>query len=342
MSLTIKKAVIHVLDREASEPLLNEFELDINDDIYTFLEKHITRSAADDEARKAKFKEGRNIIQEVCFRMANDEEYFLEGSRDIARQLFKAMKTNSSISSTDLIVCLYEDESGSLIAILKMDYNTSFIHDIEMVEEKFKITIRKQEISLPGPTQKIQKCAFVRGSLEASDYELIVLDNQINSKNSEEPVAQFFLQTFLGAELIMDSKAYTKLFKQETETWIRNKAKEGESFAESLRGHVNSAIRQEEEIDLESFSREAFEDRQYLHEDYVQSMKEKGFTEEKFQVDREWVDKKLNRIKLKTETGIEIVMEYETYSDRERFEIVTNADGTRTLLIKNVTSIHEK
>jgi len=54
-----------------------------------------------------------------------DNDYFIEGSQEIARQLFKAMKTNSSISSTDLVICIYEEEDEENIAILKMDYTVS-------------------------------------------------------------------------------------------------------------------------------------------------------------------------------------------------------------------------
>lgn len=342
MQLNIKKAVIHVLDRDADEPLLNEFELEAYDDIYSFLEKHIVRAALDEDARKARFREGRNIIKEVCFRMVNDDGYFLEGSKEIARQLFKAMKTNSSISSTDLIISVYENGSEENVAILKMDYSVSFIHDIETVDEKFKITIRKQEISLPGTNQKIQKCAFVRGIFDPAEYDLLVLDNQMSGKKNDEPVAQFFLETFLGADLLIDSKVCTKIFKKETENWIREKSKEGESFVEGVRDHIHNVIREEDEIDINTFSEKVFEDKHYLKEDYIQNMKEKGLVNEKFEVDKEWVEKKLNKIRLKTETGIEVTVNYEDFNDKDKFEIIKNPDGTRNIMIKNIMSIIEK
>jgi hypothetical protein len=341
LSVNILKAVLHILDKDASEPLLNEFELEINEDLHTFLEKHISRALADDDARKACFREGKNIVREVGQRMALDGDYFLEGSWEIARQMFRSMKTNNNISSTDLVICVYEGETGNSTAVLKMDYTTSFLHDIQKVEDKFRITIARNETSLPGINQKIQKCAFIRGGFSSSGYDLIVLDNQIH-KNTDEPVAQFFLENFLDAELINDSKSYTQLFKKETENWIRSKVKEGEPFAENLREHVNSVIRQEEEIVIQDLSQKVFENKTYLQEDYVQSMRDKGLTGEKFSVDRDWVDRKLARVRLKTETGIEINLGYEVYNDREKFEILSNPDGTRTIVIKCVGSLMEK
>ncbi|NLL05350.1 MAG: nucleoid-associated protein [Clostridiaceae bacterium] len=340
MAIEVKKAVIHVLDKEADEPLLNEFELDINEDIEMFLEKHITKSINDDESRKARFKDGLNIVKEVSYRILSDNEYFLEGSKDIARQLFKAIKTNSSISSTDLIVCLYEDDNVPVVAILKMDYTVSFIHDIEVVDSKFKIYIKKQDISLPGVNQRIQKCAFVISPIMHNDHELVILDNQI-SKGAEEPIAQFFLQTFLGAELILDSKTCTKILKRETENWVRSKVKEGELFAEEVRDFVNNAIRQEDEIELEHFSNKVFAKKEELRDEFVNNLREKGLNHEKFEVDREWVERKLNKIRLKTNDNIEIVMDYKLYGDRDKFEIISNIDGTRTIVIKNVASLNQ-
>ncbi len=340
MAIEIKKAVIHVLDKEADEPVLNEFELDINEDIQLFLEKHITKSINDDEARKGRFKDGLNIVKEVSYRISSDNEYFLEGSKDIARQLFKAIKTNSSISSTDLIVCLFEDDNVPAVAILKMDYTVSFIHDIEIVESKFKINIKKQDISLPGVNQRIQKCAFVISPVIHNSHELVILDNQI-SKGTEEPIAQFFLQTFLGAELIIDSKTCTKILRRETENWVRSKAKQGEPFAEEVRDFVNNAIHEEDEIDIEDFSNKVFGKKEELRDEFVNNLREKGLTHEKFEVDREWVERKLNKIRLKTNDNIEIVIGYEQFGDRDKFEIISNSDGTRTIVIKNVSSLNQ-
>ncbi|MEN2774417.1 nucleoid-associated protein [Acetivibrio clariflavus] len=339
MAIEIKKAVIHVLDKGADEPLLNEFELEINEDIQLFLEKHIIKSMNDDDARKGRFKDGLNIVKEVSYRILSDNDYFLEGSKEIARQLFKAIKTNSSISSTDLIVCLYEDEGVPAVAILKMDYTVSFIHDIEMVENKFKINIRKQDISLPGVNQRIQKCAFVMSPMLNNDYELVILDNQI-SKGAEEPVALFFLNTFLGAELVLDSKACTKILKKETEKWVRDKIKEGEPFAEEVRELVNTAIHEEDEIDIEAFSNRIFGKKEELRDEFVNNLREKGLTHEKFEVDREWVEKRLRKIRLKTDDNIEIMIDYDLFGNRDKFEIITNPDGTKTVIIKNISSIN--
>jgi len=58
--------------------------------------------------------------------------------------------------------------------------------------------------------------------------------------------------------LVLDSKTCTRIFKKERRTGIRSKAKEGETSLEIVREFVNDAIRNEDEIDLDSFSSKVF------------------------------------------------------------------------------------
>jgi len=79
-----------------------------------------------------------------------------------------------------------------------------------------------------------------------------------------------------------------------------------------------------------------------LREDYISSLKEKGLEKERFEVDKEWVDKRLSKIRLKTDSNIEVILDYNDFSNRDKFEIVKNPDGTRNIVVKNIISINEK
>ncbi|MCB8599923.1 nucleoid-associated protein, partial [Blautia sp. DFI.9.9] len=41
--ININEAIIHILDSNADEPVLNEYNLDLDEDIYKFLYKHIEK-----------------------------------------------------------------------------------------------------------------------------------------------------------------------------------------------------------------------------------------------------------------------------------------------------------
>ena len=63
--INIQEAVIHILDSEAGEPVLNEYSLELNDDTYKFLYRHIEKCFKDEELKYAIFNPERNIVKEV-------------------------------------------------------------------------------------------------------------------------------------------------------------------------------------------------------------------------------------------------------------------------------------
>ena len=47
--INIQEAVIHILDSNSTEPILNEYTLELSEDIYKFLHKHIEKCLKDEE-----------------------------------------------------------------------------------------------------------------------------------------------------------------------------------------------------------------------------------------------------------------------------------------------------
>jgi len=81
--VNINEAIIHVLDNNADEPILNEQRLTLNEEVYTFLLKHIQRCLKDEELKYAKFKEERNIIKELSQEYLSAQGNFIEVSKEI-------------------------------------------------------------------------------------------------------------------------------------------------------------------------------------------------------------------------------------------------------------------
>ena len=174
--ININEAVIHVLDSNASEPILNEYKLELNEDVYKFLYKHIEKCLKDDELKYAKFDYERNMVKEVTQDYLNGiEDDLIELSKELARQLFIIIQTNKNIPSADIIVASITTDQGPMIAILKMDYVNNFTHEIQFIDEKIGVSLVKQNAGLPGSGQKVQKAAFIKPIKEDEIYNLMVL-----------------------------------------------------------------------------------------------------------------------------------------------------------------------
>ena len=339
--ININEAVIHILDSNGGEPVLNEYTLDLNEDIYKFVFKHIEKCFKDEELKYAKFNAGRSIVKEVVQDYLNGiDSDLISLSKELAMQMFAIMNGNVNIPSCDLIVASIVTDQGPMIAVLKMDYIKNFTHQVEFVENKIGIGIVPQSAGLPGSSQKIQKAAFIKPVRDDDKYNLMVLDKQRKSKNEEEYGANYFINNFLGCTIVANERDVTKNFLKAAEAWTRENFSEDADKAEKVRSTVKAKLREEEVINVDELSEELFKNEGNIKENFRTFVKSQGA--EEVEVDKTWVDKKLKRVRLKIDKEIDLYIDEEVYNDESKFEIVRNGDGSINMVIKHVKNYIEK
>lgn len=339
--ININEAVIHILDSNGQEPVLNEYSLELDEDIYKFLYRHIEKCLKDDELKYARFNPERNIVKEVVQDYLNGiDNDLINLSKELASQLFIIMKGNVNIPSGDLIIVSIDTDQGPMIGILKMDYVKNFTHEIQFVDEKIGIGIVPQVAGLPGSGQKIQKAAFLKPIREDENYNLMILDKQKSSKEDEYG-ANYFINTFLGASIIANERDMTKTFMKAAENWTRKNITEDAGKAEEIRTAIKTKLKEEDTINIDSFSEELFNEHPQVKEDFSNYIKQQGLNEE-VAVDKTWVDKKLKRVRLNIDKQIDLYINEDTYHDSSKFEIQRNGDGTINMIVKNVMNYIEK
>ncbi|GAB6169416.1 nucleoid-associated protein [Clostridium carnis] len=340
--INIQEAVIHIIDSNGDEPILNEYTLDLNEDIYKFLYRHIEKCFKDEELKYAIFNPERNIVKEVSQDFLNGIDSDLIGlSQELARQLFIIIKSNVNIPSCDLLVVSLVTDQGPMIGILKMDYVKNFTHQVDFVENKIGIGIVPQSAGLPASSQRIQKAAFIKPIRENQGYNLMVIDKQKKSKDEEEYGANYFINNFLGCSIITNERDMTKTFLKAAETWTRSNIVEDADKAERIRTTVKSKLKEEESINIEALSHELFKEEPHAKEDFSNFVRSHGLDDE-ISIDKQWVEKKLKRVRLKVDKDIDLYINEEAYNDNTRFEIQRNGDGSINMIIKHVINYLEK
>ncbi|MDO5517711.1 MAG: nucleoid-associated protein, partial [Clostridium sp.] len=333
--ININEAVIHILDSNAEEPVLNEYNLELNEDIYKFLYKHIEKCFKDDDLKYGRFNPERNIVKEVVQDYLNGIDSDLIGiSKELANQLFIIMRGNENIPAGDLIVVSIVTDQGPMIGILKMDYVENYTHEVQFLDNKIDIGIVPQAAGLPGSGQKIQKAAFIKPIREDERYNLMVLDKQKGSKDDEYG-ANYFIKNFLGASLIINERDMTKTFVKAAENWTRKNITEDAGKAEEIRTAIKTKLKEEDTINIEDFSKELFTEDDEVKKDFTNYIKQQGLNEE-VAVDKTWVEKKLKRVRLNIDKQIDLYINEEIYHDSDKFEIIRNGDGSINLVVKNV------
>lgn len=335
--ININEAIVHILDCNGEEPVLCDHSLELHEDVYTFLYKHLTKIFKDDDLKFAKFKPERSILKEVVGAYISGESTDLvETSKEIARQLFMIMKGNVNIPNGDLIIVAISTDRGPMVGILKMDYIKNFTHEIQFVDQKLSVGIVPQSAGLPGSGQKIQKAAFIKLPKDDSFFDLMVLDKQKETKN-EEDGSNYFLNTFLNASIVVNERDNTKNFMKGVETWVRANLPDNAEKAEEVRNTFRKAVAENDSINVEEVAREA------LDSDDVDNFKVfmTKNCEEEFNIDKTYAEKKTRKVKLNIDNKIELSIESDAYNDPSRFETIPNGDGSIDIVIKNVLNYKE-
>lgn len=340
--INIQEAVIHILDSGASEAILNEYAIDLSDDTYNFLYRHIEKCFKDEELKYAIFNPERSIVKEVVQDYLNGiEGDIINLSQEIAKQLFAVMNGNGSIPSCDLIVVSIVTDQGPMIGLLKMDYVKNFTHQVDFVDDKIGIGIIPQAAGLPGNTQRIQKAAFIKPIRENENYNLMVIDKQKKGKDGDNYGANYFINNFLGCSIVSNERDMTKTFLKATEAWTRTNIVEDADKAEQIRTTVKAKLKEEEIINIEELSHELFKEEPEVKANFNTYVRGQGL-EEDVTVDKTWVEKRLKRVRLKVDKDIDLYINEEAYHDNTRFEIQRNGDGSINMIIKHINNYMEK
>lgn len=337
--INIQEAVIHILDSNGEGPVLNEYKLELNEDIYMYLYKHIEKCLNDEELKSAKFNEERNIIKELVQDYLAGQEDLINISKEIAKRLFIIMKNSINISSCDLIIVSLITNQGPMLGILKLDYKKSFIHQIDFIENKIGVDLVANTTGLPASNQKIEKAAFIKPINENNKFDLFVLDKK-NKKNYEDEYgANYWENNFLGYIQVANQRDETRNFINLSERWIRQTYSDDASEAEKVRREIRKQLEEKDTININEFAKNVIKE-DGLSYDFKMFMA--GWVDEEIQVDKVYAEKKISKLKLKIYSDIEIILSKDAYEDISRFEITKNGDGSINMTIKNVINYIEK
>lgn len=337
----INEAIVHILDNNADEPVLNEYTLQLNEEIYGFLLKHIERCLKDEELKYAIFNEERNIVKEVSQEYLNGTNSIVEVSKELVRQMFILMKADGNIPCCDLVIASISTEYGPMLAILKMDYIKNYTHSIDFVDNKIGINIVPEFTGLPVSAQKIQKCAFIKPIREDQGFNLMVIDKQNKSKDDGEYGSNYFIGKYLGCTVIDNERDITKTFVKAAEEWTRTSFEENADTAEMIRSSIKRKLKEEDSIDIQLLSEDMFGDNAEIQQSFREYISSKGVGDQ-IDIDKQWVEKKLKRVRLKIDKDIDVYINEEAYHDNSKFEIQRVGDGSINIVIKHVKNYIEK
>ncbi|MCI5994627.1 MAG: nucleoid-associated protein [Blautia sp.] len=333
--IRIERSIIHILDSSIGMPVLSDAELDHGSDFGDFLKGHIHRIAGSDEIKNCSFDREESEIYPLL--MEWDAEKFVEVSRQIAEKLYAIMNANIAIPAADLLVVLYSVEQHPYLALLKMNYKTSYTHRTQSDPWGNNNDVIMYKAILPGEKQKLQEAALI--DLEDFSIRLLEKKYEVNGVKTN-----YFSTLFLKCRGSMSPKTKLAIVDRAVADVQRKYFGESEQF--EIRMETKSIINQELEekgsLDVPTVIDRIFRDKTEMKEEVQEKLEKWNITDAPVEPRNPATTRKFEKQHLMTDTGIEIKIPMEAYNNKDTIEFITNPDGTISVLIKNIGSIESR
>ncbi|MBM7615261.1 nucleoid-associated protein [Alkaliphilus hydrothermalis] len=331
--IVIKNIIMHILDANVGMPILSNWQHPDTDEIYEFLEIHISKLLKDQNLKPATFNREQNPVCNYAEELGQTRNAFVQYTGEMAKLVYDIIIKNPEIPSADLVFCIFEVEQQSFMAILKFNYRYSYIHYTEDGEEGRVNSIIKQKTALPNDSQKVDEGAII--NLENMHIQLLEKEYEINGEKQF-----YFSRLFLKCNSRQSDIEKAKNFKKVTESFNKKYFNQDMQISDGFGKEVLKSIEETGNIDIPQITEKVFKDNEEMKEMYIDYIEKAGFIEDHVEIKEDVVRKVFNKRKIKTDNGIEINLSLEQENDN--LEFVNNYDGTITIIIKNVNSISYK
>ena len=333
--IRIEHSIIHILDSSVGVPVLSDAELEHGSDFGDFLRAHILRIAGSDDSKSCSFDKEESTIYPLLTDWK--EERFAEVSGQIAGELYAIMNSNIDIPSADLLVVQYSAEQHHYLALLKMNYKTSYTHRTNSDPWGNHNDVIKYKAILPGEKQKLTEAALI--SLEDYSIRLIEKKYEVNGVKTN-----YFSTLFLKCKGSMSPKTKLAIVNRTVADVQKKYYGESEQFEAQMEAKsiINQELAEKGSLDVPEVIGRIFRGNTEMEEEVREKLDKWKITDVPVAPQNPGTTRKFEKQHLMTDTGIEIKIPMEAYDNKDTIEFITNPDGTISVLIKNIGKIESR
>ena len=329
--IILRHAILHILDSTVGMPVISDTLLNLNPELNDFLREHMFRILSSDDTKKCRFLEESVVKKRL---EGFTEEELLSVSRDIATQLYQLMNQNIAIPPGDVFFLTYQLESRLFLAILKMNYKEYYVHYTETLEEGNVNDVVKQRAALPG-SGKLSEAAF----LDLSDYSLLLTEKKYEINGEKQ---YYFSELFLECTTRMSQKTKLTLVTKAVEQINKKFFEDDLDKQMETKSIIHNDIIEQGALIPESIGEKLYGSIPEIQEEFTEKLEKYHMRSEEVKPSHPSTLKKYEKQFLTTDTGIEINIPMEEYNNKNHIEFITNADGTISVLIKNISHLSSR
>ena len=329
--MNISHAVLHILDFNSDVCVFSQAELDFSSaEVTELVEKRMLRLLADDGKEEGTYTAESPMPAALSVYRKGDID-FITFSRNIGERIQEGIAQSESPVSTDVLVTQFMHEEAEYIAVVLMENKIAFTHRVNTEGGTIRNDIIRHYSILPGATQQVYSYAVM-----ALDGSTLFLRDKKRTIDGE---AVYFLKD----EIL---SCYTEVSAREA---VRVVNKIADSVAEEYGGNGAVALskgkqylRENAETSPDFSPTEMgtimFDGSEPMRQAFETRMQEAELPQ-RVAMKKEFADKIGRTQRIKTDTGIEIVIPAEYLTDPDFIEFIPNDDGTISIALKRIGKI---
>lgn len=326
MSITFKHTVIHVVDLSMGMPLLSTDLLTLNDETESFITRHLIKIFESTSSCEAVFREGASLPAQ--FDGPLTEDAFMALTSEIANVFYRYMTEYENIPNGDLVFTSFMMNGENYFGILKLNYKEEYSHAIEQVDGTVVTRIVKNTGIFPAASKQVDE-----GLIVCIDTQQVSL---LDSSKGKYLALMFDLEPALSVKETVKAieKVATKVIEEHYDNPI--------NAMTELKTNISESIARTQTIPVQEVLEQTFGEDLEVFESCMQHIEEFGIKEAKVEITDPKIGNKFNYQKLKTDTGIEVKLPTHLFKDPDFIEIVTEPNGTKSIILKNISQIINK
>lgn len=318
--MQILEAYLHVLDARNDVRLFSERPMSMDVEIEDYIQKHIEG-----------FFEHLDIAvlsSEATVLGNQDTKDFKEVTLQVADLFFESMEKAEDIKPCDLMCIHFEREGSPYYGFLKLNFRTSYAHAVELENQLLVNKIIRQVTTLPYKSQKVEEGFLI----DIEHKRALIKDKTVLMDGVK---VKYITENVLALKSGLTPKKTIEIMSKVAQVIAEQYDAQPMVKSAQIKHKITEQLDLQGEIDIQNIAESCF-DVGSAREAFVQGLNDKGIDPDGLVIN-ETQKKKLKRTqKIKTASGVEIILPFEYVSRSENMEIVNHPDGSVSIELKNL------
>lgn len=333
--IILNKAIIHIVDKNVGDhPVLSEKELFLNEELEEFISGHIKKLMEDADTKKTGFLHESSRVLQMVQAYGREELEFIPLSQELAERVHLWNNQAEDTKSGDFLVVDFIYNGETYLGGLKLDYKTSFIHNISYPQENVLYCgIIPQQTAMPTTAAAIRD-GFV---IDRKSLDIIIKEKRYRFNDERH---EYISEYVLEAKACLSDKQAIKIITGASKKILKENFNDLAMMGEA-KDIIAQSISEENGVDVNRIAEQIFEGED-MRRSFRTQIKEEGLYQDVVPISGSSLKKENLTQRITTSDGIEITIPVEHMRRTDKVEFRTNMDGTVSIMLKNVEVLKER